>query len=174
MANVVGRIASALAWFSAWLFFLIGVMLTFEVVARYFFNAPTIWAEELSRLFMIWAVFIASGTLLRWDEHIRVTVVINMLPEAVRRLLRVVCLTFVAIIAGFVAWHGIPIALQSFEVGRTTGSMLGIPQWWWQASVPVGFGLISLQALASAVKVLLGGPEPAPPEGLRHAEASPD
>lgn len=167
---MLGRFASALAWVSSVLLFAVGAMLTFEVVARYFFNAPTIWAEELSRLFMIWAVFIASATLLRWDDHIRVTVVVDLLPEAPRRVLRVVTLTFVAVVAGFVAWHGYPIALNSFEVGRTTGSMLGIPQWWWQASIPVGFGLLFVQALISAATVLAGGPEPGHEPGAHKVE----
>ncbi len=167
---MIGRIASALAWFSSLLLFAVGVMLTYEVVARYFFNSPTIWAEELSRLFMIWAVFLASATLLRWDDHIRVTVVVDLLPEAPRRAMRVVTLTFVAVVAGFVAWHGLPIALQSYEVGRTTGSMLGIPQWWWQAVIPLGFGLVCLQAVASAVTLLFGGPEPGPEEGSHKVE----
>ena len=163
---MIGRIASALAWFSSLLLFAVGVMLTYEVVARYFFNSPTIWAEELSRLFMIWA----AATLRRWDDHIRVTVVVDLLPEAPRRVVRVVTLTCVAVVAGFVAWNGVPIALQSFEVGRTTGSMLGIPQWWWQAVIPLGFGLVCLQAIASAVTLLFGGPEPGPEDGAHKVE----
>ena len=35
-----------LAWLAAWLFVLSGIMLSYEVVARYFFLAPTKWAAE--------------------------------------------------------------------------------------------------------------------------------
>ena len=53
VAGALARVARALAGLSALLLFAIGAMLTYEVTARYFFNAPTIWAEELSRLFLI-------------------------------------------------------------------------------------------------------------------------
>lgn len=146
---------------SAWLFFLIGAMLTYEVVARYFFNAPTIWAEEMSRAFLIWAVFLACAALLRSDDHIRVTVVLDLAPEWLKRVARVVSLLFVAVISGFVAWNGIGIAAGSFEVGRTTGTMLDFPSWILQASVPVGFALLALQALVLTA-LFLGGADPLP------------
>lgn len=158
--RLVGRVTHALAGLSAWLLFAIGAMLTFEVVARYFFNAPTIWAEELSRLFMIWAVFLASAWLLRVNGHIRVTVLVDLAPRPVRKTASIASLLFVAFVSGFVAWHGFPIAQKSFEVGRTTGSMLDIPQWWSQASIPVGFTLIALEAVFLMLGVLGGGPDP--------------
>ncbi|MEM8855909.1 MAG: TRAP transporter small permease [Pseudomonadota bacterium] len=154
--GVLGMMTRALALCASVLLLSIGMMLTYEVVARYFFNAPTVWAEELSRLFLIWAVFLASAWLLRTNEHIRVTIVLDHAPPAVQRMAKAVGLLFVAVIAGFVAWNGFPIAAQSFEVGRTTGSMLDIPSWWAQASVPLGFALIALQAVACAAGTILG------------------
>ena len=161
MLALLGRFTIALSLLAAWLLFLIGAMLTYEVVARYFFNAPTIWAEELSRLFMIWAVFIGSAGLLAGREHIRVTVLVDQFPVAVQRFCEVVSLVFVAVISGFVAWFGMPTALKSFEVGRTTGSMLDMPSWWMQASIPVGFALLAVQALALAIGLVLGAERPA-------------
>ena len=40
------RVTLLLAWFAAWLFVASGLMLSYEVVARYFFIAPTKWAAE--------------------------------------------------------------------------------------------------------------------------------
>ena len=42
------------AWLAAWLFALAGAMLSYEVVARYFFLSPTKWAAELSQLCLIY------------------------------------------------------------------------------------------------------------------------
>lgn len=159
-AGALARVARALAGLSALLLFAIGAMLTYEVTARYFFNAPTIWAEELSRLFLIWAVFIASAALLASGDHIRVTVLVDRAPRIMRRVFSVFALVFVAAICGLVAWNGLPTALDSFERGRTTGSMLDLPQWISQASVPVGFALLALQAALLALSVIAGGRDP--------------
>ena len=47
------KIIDLVAWLSAWLFCIAGFMLSYEVVARYFFLAPTSWAAELSQLSLI-------------------------------------------------------------------------------------------------------------------------
>ena len=57
--RLISLISSWLARLAAWLFVATGAMLTFEVVARYVFSAPTIWAAEVSQLFMMIGVFIA-------------------------------------------------------------------------------------------------------------------
>lgn len=157
MAARFAALMRALANLAALLLFVIGVMLTYEVTARYFFNAPTVWAEELSRVFMIWAVFIGSSALIASDDHIRVTVITDLLPASLQRLAKVVSLVFVAVIAAFVAWNGVPIAQNSFDAGRTTGSMLDLPSWWIQAAVPVGFVLMAVQALLLAASMIAGG-----------------
>lgn len=169
MAALLGRLTAALSILSAFLLFAVGVMLTYEVTARYFFNAPTIWAEELSRLFLVFAVFLGSAGLMRGWHHIRVTVVVERLPDGVQRFFESFALWFVAVIAGFVAWNGFPIAAQSFEVGRTTGSMLDIPSWWMQAAIPLGFTLIALQAVVLGFSVLFGHDRPQP-GGAAHAD----
>ena len=144
-----------IARLSAWALFSIGLMLGYEVAARYFFNAPTIWAEELSRLLMIWAVFAGSSTLIAKNEHIRVSVLLNLFGARTRNVLDLISVLFIAVIAGIVAWYGTPIMMDSLERGRTTGSMLDIPSWWLQASVPVGFGLIFLQCIAKSVSLII-------------------
>ena len=146
LSLVIARIAAGA-------FFIIGVMLIYEVTARYFFNAPTIWAEELARLFMVWAVFAGSSSLIASNNHIRVSVLIDLLGSRARKLQELGMLLFVAAFCGIVAWYGTPIAFDSFERGRTTGSMLDIPSWWMQASIPIGFCLSLLQCCARAVRV---------------------
>ena len=51
------------AWLAALLYGASGVMLTYEVGARYLFIAPTSWASELSQLCLIY------GTLLAMHGH---------------------------------------------------------------------------------------------------------
>ncbi len=149
-------VTAAFEALAAVLLFAIGAMLSIEVAARYLLNAPTIWAEELSRLALIWAVFLASAGLLAKGEHIRVTVLIDRAPPALRRIADVGGLLFVAAVAASVAYHGLPIAMNSFDVGRTTGSMLDIPSWWTQAAVPVGFALVAVQAVLCALARAFG------------------
>ena len=144
--QILDTISKALTLITAWAMFSIGLMLGYEVFARYFFNAPTIWAEELSRLVLIWVVFVGASTMIRYDEHIRVTIVVDMFGLRAKKLAGIMARIFVVIFAAAICWNGLPAMLDSLERGRTTGSMMDIPSWWLQASIVVGFGLIALQA----------------------------
>lgn len=149
------RLNSLLALAAAWAFFAIGLMLGFEVTARYFFNSPTIWAEEISRLTMVWAVFIGGSTLIRNDEHIRVTMLVDLMGPTGRRIARIITLLFLAVFSFWIFWNSLPAAINSFESGRSTGSMLDIPSWWMQSATVVGFALIVLQILVELGRTLL-------------------
>jgi len=133
----------------------LGLMLGFEVTARYFFNAPTIWAEEVSRLTMVWAVFIGASTLIRHDEHIRVTMLVDLMGRKGQRIARLVTLLFLAVFSAWIFWNSLPAVINSFETGRTTGSMLDIPSWWMQSAITLGFALILLQILVELGRTIL-------------------
>lgn len=145
-----------LAWISAVLFVLAGGMLTYEVTARYLFVAPTIWAAELSQLSLIWGSMIAMPWLLGAGRHIAVDAVTSQLGTGAQRFCQGLAMIFVAGFSAIVAWKGANIFYDSFERGRTTGSMLDLPTWVSELSVPVGFGLLFVQALIEVSKVVRG------------------
>ena len=141
------KLTTALAWISALLFVFAGCMLTFEVTARYLFVAPTIWAAELSQLCLIWGTLIAMPWLLGARRHIAVDAVTDNLGPLGKRLCHVLSMVAVALFSAVVAWKGWEIFYDSFERGRTTGSMLDLPVWIAELAVPVGFALLFVQAL---------------------------
>ncbi|PKP64210.1 MAG: C4-dicarboxylate ABC transporter substrate-binding protein [Alphaproteobacteria bacterium HGW-Alphaproteobacteria-8] len=156
----IDRLSDALAAVAGWAYFAIGLMLGYEVVARYFFTAPTIWAEELSRLVFIYATFLAAAALLHHNQHIRVTALTGLLGERARRAARLASLAFIIAFCALVAWHGLDAPINSFTRGRTSGSMLDIPAWWMQAAVPLGFALLGVQAALEFLRTAGGAPLP--------------
>lgn len=137
----------ALAWTAALLFILAGCMLTFEVLARYLFIAPTIWAAELAQLCLIWGTMIGMPWLLKMGRHISVDAVTDRLGPTGRRWCHVLAMLVIAAFSAVVAWKGGAIFHESFARGRTTGSMLDLPTWVAELAIPVGFALLFVQAL---------------------------
>ena len=158
--RVLDRFSDALAAFAGWVYVALGLMLTYEVVMRYVFTAPTIWAEELSRLFFIYATLLAAPALLHHNQHIRVTALTALMGEGGRRAARLIALGFVALVSLFLAWHALDAPLNSFERGRTSGSMLDIPAWWPQAAVPLALLLVGVQAVVEIARTAAGAPLP--------------
>ena len=168
MPRIVDRLADILGHLGAWLFFATGAMITYEVLARYLFNAPTIWAAELSQLLLLWGSFIAMATLLRQRAHIRITLLTARFNALGRQICETFTLTFIAGFSAVAAWHGWFIAYDSLERGRSTGTMLNIPNWWAEMVIPVGFLVLLLQCLVEIPRVLRHG---APAQVDDHGEA---
>ena len=157
MPRIVDRVADFLGHLGAWMFFLTGAMITYEVLARYIFNAPTIWAAELSQLLLLWGSFVAMATLLRQRAHIRITLLTARLNPLGRLICETFSLLFIAGFSGVATWYGWFIAYDSLERGRSTGTMLNIPNWWSEMVIPVGFLLLLLQCLVEIPRVLRHG-----------------
>ncbi|MEL6210249.1 MAG: TRAP transporter small permease, partial [Pseudomonadota bacterium] len=127
-----------------------------EVVARYFFTAPTIWAAELSQLCLIWGSLLAMAWCLRERRHIRITAVTSLLPQGPRVAAEALAMLAVAIFSAIVVWKGFEIFWTSFERGRTTGSMLDLPIWITELAIPFGFAVLLAQALLEALRAMQG------------------
>lgn len=142
--------------FGACLLAATGAMLTYEVVARYFFVKPTIWAAELSQLCLIWGCLLAMAWVLNMRRHITVNAVTDLLPPTAQRLCVVLSLLAVIVFSVIVTIWGWDIFHDSFVRGRTTGSLLDLPSWVAELSVPVGFALLTVQALVELASLRHG------------------
>ncbi|PIE15356.1 MAG: C4-dicarboxylate ABC transporter substrate-binding protein [Rhodobacterales bacterium] len=130
-----------------------GAMLTYEVIARYFFIKPTIWAAELSQLCLIWGCLLSLGWVLNMRRHITVNAITGLLPPLAQRLCVVVSLLILITFSTIVAYWGWDIFHDSWMRGRTTGSLLNLPSWVAELAVPVGFALLTVQALVELLSL---------------------
>ncbi|MFK7994179.1 MAG: TRAP transporter small permease [Granulosicoccus sp.] len=154
MRKLFESFVSSCAALAAYLFVLAGAMLTYEVIARYFFTKPTIWAAELSQMCLIWGTLLAMAKLLKTGQHIQVDAIVRHLPFRVATVLNAIVMMIVAIFAAVVCYFGYEIFYDSFERGRTTGSMLNVPIWIVEFAVPFGFALLFVQALLCSIDAI--------------------
>lgn len=110
----------------------------YEVAARYFFEAPTVWASPLVSYVLCAMIFLALPELTRRSLHIVINLLDTHLSESVSRNLdRIVkVLAIVACLA--VAWIGLVAAMKEYNTGIYTNAYVAIPKWWLTALVPYG------------------------------------
>ena len=156
--DIIDRVSDGLGQLAAWLFVATGVMLTYEVLARYVFDAPTTWAAEVSQIFLIAGVLMALGRTLKRREHISIEVLRPHLGATGRRVADSFALLFIGAFAALVGYSGFGIAYDSFAKGRSSGTMLSIPNWWSEALVPAGLALLCLQCLVQLIRLWQGRP----------------
>ncbi|WP_050929680.1 TRAP transporter small permease [Aestuariivita boseongensis] len=151
--QIITRISLAAGLFGACLMAATGAMLTYEVVARYFFIKPTIWAAELSQLCLIWGCLLAMAQVLTLRRHITVNALTALMPTGLQRLCAALALIFVIVFSAIVTFWGAEIFWDSFQRGRTTGSLLNLPIWITELSIPVGFALLAVQSVVELLRL---------------------
>lgn len=160
MLKAIDRLNEAFGWIAAAAFVAVGAMITYEVVMRYVFLAPTIWAEEMSRFLQIWATYIAAATVLRHRQLIAITVVVERLGPRGRKAAEAFALVWILLFCLVAVWYGLDIMLDSIRLGRATSTMLAVPQWMTELAIPLGFTLLALQAVAELIRLPRSAPPP--------------
>ena len=67
---------------------------------------------------------------------------------------KMVCLTILIIFSLYVMIFGFDIFYDSFHRGRTTGSLLNLPSWIAELSIPFCFLLLLIQSFLEIIKLL--------------------
>lgn len=105
---------------------LTSVML-YEVVLRYVFEAPTLWANELS-LWLAGFVFLTAGLYaMQQRSHIRIFLLYDMTPRWVQRLFDCISTCLIVIFAAALIYGGYGEAFQKFGRWETFGTAFDPP-----------------------------------------------
>jgi C4-dicarboxylate transporter, DctQ subunit len=127
------------------------VLLNFaNIVGRYVFSAPIEWAEEGMLFLMVGIVFLDMAPVSLEGGHIRMDVIVNMLPPPARRLAEATAALLEVAVAGVVIWFGVPV-IQKLAMFNQLSQAARIPVYIPQALVPIGFGLAALATLARLI-----------------------
>ncbi len=139
---------------AAVIIFAVVPMLLYEVMARYAFNAPTVWAMEASTLVFGPHFMLAGPYLLHLRGHVAVDIVSEKAPAPVQRVLNVFAFLVIAVFAAVFAAVSWPLAVNAWSLGETSFSAWNPPIWWLKFVVPFAFVMLCAQALVEAVFAL--------------------
>lgn len=169
------RIGRALATVAmAMILILIGVML-YEVVSRRFFNAPTIWAVDITYMTNGTLFLIGAAYTLRENAHVRIDFLSARLPA---RLQHAINLLFYLVIflpaLGITSYYSAQKAWRAFVDGTLENMSVWQPVIWpFLLGIALGVAGLTLQIAIESVRHAIGlaDPEavPAPGEAGRGA-----
>ncbi len=126
---------------AAMVFMALGV--SYEVVSRHFFNAPTKWVFEGGEIALTVSVFLAAGYILERERHVRMDLLTGRLREKVRNTLFLAVYPMGLAFSLLLLSTGYSGVKWSIDLGART-FIMGIPIAIPQAMVPIGGFLLSI------------------------------
>ena len=148
-------VGAAVAAFSAGL---LALMLITEVIVTSFFEWSQPWAVEYAIYLQCFVLFLGTGWTLRQGGHIRVAVLMQVLPAALARLLDMVGTVFAIGVIGFATWALWGQWLRTWDFGSTSFYPMGTPIWIPQGLLTLGITLLLLAFVARLARLVLREP----------------
>lgn len=146
--TAVGKLASMLIWAGI-------IVLCWEVVARYVFGSPTIWAHGYTqRIFGTYFMLIGAYTLVRGD-HVRIDLLLNTRSPRLNAALDILNYAFLIVWGTALAWEGFWLFEDAWRFGEADDSILRHPMWPIKFMLFAGAALITLQGLVEMARSLL-------------------
>ncbi len=116
------------------------------------------WADPLLRVMVLWLAMIGALVATRNDHHIRIDVLNRFLPKQLAAWVNRAGHLFSASVCGLIAWHAGRFVLM--ERSDATVAFNGLPAWWFELILPLGFGLVALRFLTLTLSPAKTEPAP--------------
>ena len=113
-----------------------------QIVLRNLAGTSLVWADPLLRNAVLWIGLLGAMIASRKDEHIRIDLAANFLPERVLPWITGLVDLFTAGICLLTAWYGLGFVIEERQFGA---AFAGIPSWLLQAVIPLGFSVMALR-----------------------------
>jgi TRAP-type C4-dicarboxylate transport system permease small subunit len=136
------------------------VAVSTQVIARYVFQAPLFWGDELARYSYVWMAFMAAAFISGRKAHVIVGVLDNVLSPKHLRWLESFAQLVVAIICFALVIYSYDWLLKT---ARPKSSALRVPMIWLYGGVWLAFALMAFHSLVNFYYVVTGKADTAHP-----------
>ncbi|WP_370286374.1 TRAP transporter small permease [Pseudooceanicola nanhaiensis] len=118
------------------------------VIYRYALDSALSWSFEVSLALLTYITFLGAYLALRKGAHLRVTILTDRMPRAVRGVAFLVNQVIIAIIGWIMFWDG---GRQVLRFADQTTNVLEISTAWYYAAIPVAGILMLIDAACMTV-----------------------
>jgi TRAP-type C4-dicarboxylate transport system permease small subunit len=159
-----GRLLEACALAASMLIGAMTLMICMDVLLR---NVPLVpgmqglaWSNEISETGLYLVTMLAAPWLLREGRHIRVDILLRVLPKLVGWVCEWLSDAIAFACCACIVFYGARATWASYSQGSITIKTLVLPEWWTLAPLPVAFALLAVEVLLRMRRLSLGARAP--------------
>ena len=120
-----------------------------QILLRNVFDSGFAWGDPLLRIMVLWVGLLGAMIATRNNNHISIDILTRYLSERSRQVTGFISDSFTLCICVVLTYHGTRFVMQDSEAGVT--AFYGLPAWWFELIIPVGFAVISIRYLVRCI-----------------------
>jgi len=154
LADWINRLNSFLGKLVSYAIWIGMAVVVYEVVMRYVFNAPTVWAQGYAqRIFAGYFILIGAYTLIQ-RGHVRVDLFLTNRSARGRAFLDIINYSVLLIWTAALTYEGLFFLQDAWKWSERDDGALGHPMWPVKLALLVGVAMMSLQGLAELLRAI--------------------
>lgn len=130
---------------------LMTLVMGYQIVMRYVFNASLTWSEELTRYLFVWSSFISISYCIKNGISIKIDQLFNKLPDKLKNIVQISNKILMMVFFLYLAYHSVAVVQSAINSGQRSPA-LGLPMYMVQVSSTVGFVLATIRVFQSLIK----------------------
>jgi len=144
------KLGSCIQWAASALILAEIALLLSAVVARYFFQSPLVWSDEVGSLLFLWLAVLGSVIAFYRGEHMRMTALVNKLSKTHRAYFESLAMAASFVFLALLVMPAYEFVREEMDIVTPA---LEISSAWRAAALPVGITLMALMALMRWVRL---------------------
>jgi len=149
LERAYGTLIEALALVACAMLFAMMLVICGDVLTRnvHVPGLPTgiAWSNEVSELLLYAITLLAAPWLLREGRHIRVDIVLRVLPPKIAYACEWIADALGTACCAWMVWYGTEAAGRSLASHALSIKTLVMPEWWFLAPLPACFALLAIE-----------------------------
>ena len=159
-SRAYGKLLDALAVLAAVILLGMTLMICADVLLRNVALVPGMrglaWSNEVSEAALYLVTMLAAPWLLRQGRHIRVDVILRVIPARAGWLCELACDVIALATCATMTVYAAHAAVASWRAGSMSIKTLVTPEWWLLAPLPVAFALLAIEMMFRLRRLVLG------------------
>lgn len=129
------------------------ILVSLQIIARYFLNFSIPWSEELSRYLFIWQVWLGTSYAQRGGKHLKVEIFYSLMRPVGRKIIKITSDVIFMLFSIFLTYNGFSLVMALVHRNSISPAM-EIPMYFVYLSLPISNLVLSIRILMEIKETL--------------------
>ena len=165
--NLIERLSIAGMYVSGIGVFIMSILITIEILGRYFFGFSLLIVDEWSGYLLVMVTFLGLAYTMQTRGFLQIEFLLNRLSYRKRHLFNLFLILLALVYSFIIGWKLVLYTWSNYSAGIVSVSISQTPLYIPQLFMPLGMALLILQLISEAIRSILRLMEliPAPENG---------